>query len=447
MDYTGSEQQVYTVTEITRTIKSVIEGTDVLNRIWIKGDIYNLTLHSSGHIYFSLKDDNAVISATFFRSHNARLTFKLEEGMSVLAFGSVTVFEKSGRYQLNVYQVRPEGIGELQKRIEQLKKKLAQEGVFDPTRKRQIPFLPLRVGIVTSPTGAALRDIIKVARRRYPNIEIVIAPVLVQGDGAVESIVRGIRELNDPRLGIDVIIAGRGGGSFEDLLPFSEEAVVRAYYESRVPIISAVGHQIDHPLCDDAADMAAPTPSAAAELAVPLRQELADEINYMRLRMDNAMGSFLREQQMRVDAAAERPVFVDPLEIVRQRSDIVEDLVSTMATVMYRQISVYRQRLLSVPSIRLLTKALFSRYSHRFGLAVNALEKMSPLAVIGRGYAIAMNDRQEAIRSVSDAAIGERISLLLRDGRLGCAVETKERGEHFGEKKGAQTEKRKERRP
>ncbi len=438
MDRASQNERFYTVTEITKTLKSAIENSEEFNRIWIKGEIYNLTLHSSGHIYFSLKDDNAVISAVFFRSHNARLSFKLEEGMSVLAFGSLTVFEKRGSYQVNVYQLRPEGIGELQKRIEQLKKKLSEEGVFDTARKRPLPFLPRRLGIVTSPTGAAVRDIVKVALRRFPNIEIVIAPVQVQGNGAVGSIVRGIMELNRPELGIDVIIAGRGGGSFEDLMAFNEEPVVRAFYESRVPIISAVGHQIDHPLSDDAADLAAPTPSAAAEVAVPQRLELEDEINYMTLRINNAVASFLRESAMRVDAAAGRPVFRDPMTIVDERSELVADMLSEIAESLRRGVSEWRQRLLSVPGIRLLTEAIVNGKKHRFGLAVGALEKMSPLAVIRRGYAVALDEKKRAIRSVGDVDPGDPFTLVLKDGRLGCAVRTKEGGEYFGEKKGAE---------
>jgi exodeoxyribonuclease VII large subunit len=245
--YSTEENRVYTVTEITRSIKWKIEGSEEYKGVWIQGEIYNLTLHSSGHIYFSLKDDNAVINVTFFKNANRSLKFKLEEGISVLVFGNITLFEKRGTYQVNVFQVRLEGIGELQKRIEQLKKKLHQEGIFDPDKKKPIPMLPKRIGVVTSPTGAAVRDIIKVALRRFPEMEIVIAPSKVQGDDAAPTIAQAIEVLNDPACNIDVIIAGRGGGSFEDLLPFNEEIVVRAFFNSRVPIISAVGHQIDHP--------------------------------------------------------------------------------------------------------------------------------------------------------------------------------------------------------
>ena len=252
-------EKIYTITEITREIKNSLEQSPKFNQIWIKGEISNLTIHSSGHIYFTLKDENAVLSVTFFRYANKRLKFKLEEGMSVITLGGITVFEKRGSYQMNVQQVLLEGVGELQKKIEQLKKKLTAEGIFDIDKKQLIPFLPKRIGIVTSPTGAAIRDIIKVALRRFPTIEIILAPAKVQGDDAVPTIIRGIEELNEPKWNIDVIIAGRGGGSFEDLMPFNEEPVIRAFFNSTIPIISAVGHQIDHPLSVDAADIAAPT--------------------------------------------------------------------------------------------------------------------------------------------------------------------------------------------
>ncbi|HEX8994141.1 MAG TPA: exodeoxyribonuclease VII large subunit, partial [Candidatus Paceibacterota bacterium] len=246
--------RVLTVTELAQIVKRKIESSPELTSIWVRGEISNITYHSSGHIYFTLKDAGAVLQAVFFKSVNRNLKFKLEEGLAVIAFGSITTYEKRGNYQMVVADVSLEGIGALQKKIEQLKKKLAEEGIFDQTRKKKIPFLPKRVGVVTSPTGAAFRDILKVALRRFPTIEIILAPAKVQGDDAALTIVRGIEELNNPAWGIDVIIAGRGGGSFEDLMPFNEEIVIRAFAGSRVPIVSAVGHQIDHPLSDDAAD-------------------------------------------------------------------------------------------------------------------------------------------------------------------------------------------------
>ena len=436
MEEIHKEPKIFTVSEITRTLKSIIEGSSALNRAWIRGEISNLTLHSSGHIYFSLKDENAVISAVFFRSYNARLAFKLEEGMSVLAFGSVTVFEKRGSYQLNVLQVRPEGLGELYKRIEQLKKKLQQEGLFDPSRKKPLPFLPRRIGVVTSPTGAAVRDIIKVALRRFPNIEIVVAPAQVQGDDAVESIVRAIRELNRPRWNIDVIIAGRGGGSFEDLMAFNEEPVVRAFCESSVPIISAVGHQVDHPLSDDAADLSAPTPSAAAELAVPDRRELVDEIGYLTIRINNAVMSYLRERQMGIDNITSRSFFLDPMDIINERKNITEDLIRDLHHSLKQRISMGKNRLLSVRDIGMLISGLITAKAHRFALSLNALDTMSPVEVLRRGYAVALDGFGHTLRSVGDVQINDTIGLHLHDGRLDCTVISIDKGGTFGKEKG-----------
>lgn len=418
----ANEGSVYSVSEITRLIKKTLEGRSDFSGVWVRGEIYNFTTHASGHIYFTLKDDNAVISAVFFRSANRGLSFKPRDGMTVLVQGNITVYEKRGSYQLNVTAMQEEGIGELQRRIERLKQKLLAEGLFDPSRRRPLPFLPRRIGIATSPTGAAVRDIIKVALRRYPGIGIVIAPAIVQGDGAVESIVAAIRELNRPEYGIDVIIAGRGGGSFEDLMPFNEEPVVRAFATSRVPIVSAVGHQIDHPLCDDAADMAAPTPSAAAEIAVPLKDELVMEIDYYADRLARSAGSLVEALRKRIDAAVGRRVFREPREITRRKSADLSHIESRVIAGLAARIAHARARLLNIPDMRILARTVIERKKHAFALAVGAIEKLSPLAVLHRGYAIPRDDRGRVIRSINDTAIGSIIALLIRDGTLDCAV-------------------------
>ncbi len=431
------QTRVYSVSEITRNIKKTLESRQEFSSIWIKGEVFNLTLHSSGHIYFTLKDNDAVISAVFFKYANKNLSFKLKEGMDILAFGSITVFEKRGSYQLNVSMVRQEGLGELQQRIERLKLKLMKEGIFDPNRKRELLFLPQRLGIVTSPTGAAVRDIIKVALRRYPNMEIVIAPAVVQGDGAVDSIAQGIEELNKPAYGIDCIIAGRGGGSFEDLMPFNEEKVVRAFYDSRVPIISAVGHQIDHPLTDDAADLSAPTPSAAAEMAVPVKKEFLDEIGYFFLRAYNALASTTRDLRARIDAIAGRRIFRSPFEITNRMEIALTDVEYRTIAGLKQAIASSRRRLLSVPDIKMIILSILRGKTNRYLLALKALDQLSPLSVLQRGYAIALDDRDEVIRSVKDTKVNELIRLLLRDGSLNCSVNSIKKGEHGGQKKQA----------
>lgn len=435
MNDNSTRQKVYTVAELTRSIKRTLEGRADFNNLWVKGEIFNLTVHSSGHIYFSLRDNDAVISAVFFRHANRNLTFKMREGMNILALGSITVYEKRGGYQINVAMVKQEGLGELQKRIEMLKQKLTAEGVFSPERKRPIPFLPRRLGIATSPTGAAVQDIIKVALRRYPTIEIIIAPAVVQGVDAPVSIVRAIEELNRPEYRIDCIIAGRGGGSFEDLMPFNEEPVVRAFYTSRVPIISAVGHQIDHPLCDDAADMFAPTPSAAAELAVPVKADLEGEVEYLAIRASNAVGSLLRDLNTRVEGIRSRRIFRDPFEIVNRKEQLLGDMLNRMLSSLKDRVSSGRSRLLSIPDIRMIIKNLVNTRKHSYIMALKAMEQLSPMAVLQRGYAIAMDEDNRVMRSVDDTGVDSQIRLLLSDGTLRCRVNSIERGGSDGKEK------------
>ncbi len=416
--------QFYSVTEINKLIKFELEENPRFNNIWVKGEIYNLTYHSSGHIYFTLKDEGAVLSAVFFRYANKNLKFKLEEGMSVLVYGGLTVFEKRGSYQFNVLSARPEGAGELQKRIEQLKKKLADEGIFDPARKRQLPFLPKRLGIATSPTGAAVQDIIKVALRRFPNIEIIIAPSKVQGDDAPVSIARAIAELNRPELAIDVIIAGRGGGSFEDLFAFNEEIVVRAFYNSRVPIISAVGHQIDHPLCDDAADVAAPTPSAAAEIAVPQKKDLTDEIVYLHNRISTALTNCYKRDKIRLKNVISKKVFRDPFEIVNFRGMLLNEMESRISLSMKHIISGKKEEFLRLPDITRIEKNFVRKLRHRFEMQVQAIHNLSPLAVMGRGYSIITDKNDKIIKSVENITEGDTLLIRLSDGRITADVKS-----------------------
>ena len=426
------DNQIFTITEITKKIKSTIENNFELNRVWIKGEISNLTLHSSGHIYFTLKDKGAVISVVFFKYANRNLKFKLEEGMSIIALGNITVFEKRGSYQINVSQVQLEGIGELQKKIEQLKKKLFELGIFDESKKKPLPFLPGRIGIVTSPTGAALRDIIKVAIRRYPNIEIILAPANVQGDDASRSIILGIEELNRPELEIDIIIAGRGGGSFEDLMPFNEEEVVMAFYNSMVPIISAVGHQIDHLLSDEAADMKAPTPSAAAELAIPMKNELHDEITYLLTRAGNAIQSILRESRTGLQGILSQRIFREPLEMIQFREMELSDIESRMISAMKDIVNKKKTCLSEIPDIKIVMKNIIMNKSHKYNMAIHALDNLSPVGILKRGYTIAMDDNKRILKSIDDTDAGEKINLKLYDGTLNCTVNSKEKGENLG---------------
>ncbi len=429
------EDKVYTISQVTGIIKKTLENNPELTSIWIKGEISNLTYHSSGHIYLSLKDESSVISAAFFKYANKSLNFKLEEGMSILAFGGINVFEKRGSIQFIIAMVRLEGVGEILKKIEQLKKRLFAEGIFDTSHKKKIPLMPRRLGIVTSPTGAAVRDIIKVATRRFPNIEIVIAPAKVQGDDAAPSIVTGIEALNDPALGIDVIIAGRGGGSFEDLLPFSDEMVVRAFYNSRVPIISAVGHQIDHPLCDDAADLSAPTPSAAAETAIPEKSELEEYIDILNSKAYNAIKYSTREMQARIETIRGLRVFKNPMEIVYGRELVLSEAGNRMFLSMRETVSDFKNRLAMVPDIRMMVNTAFNRLRHRLEMAYQAVQMLSPASVLGRGYAIAADLKGGTIKGIEEIKTGDGINLILYNGSAGCTVNSINKEVSFGREK------------
>ncbi len=422
------------VSELTGKIKYIIESNALLNNIWVKGEIYNLTYHSSGHIYFTLKDEGSVISAVFFKYANRNLKFRLEEGMSILALGSITVFNKRGSYQINISSVKLHGEGELQQYIENLRKKLHAEGVFNEELKKALPFLPKRLGVVTSPTGAALKDIIKVALRRYSNIEIIVAPALVQGEGAEATIVRGIEELNKPEHEIDLIIAGRGGGSFEDLLPFNMEPVVRAFFNSRVPIISAVGHQIDHPLSDDAADVFAPTPSAAAEIAIPVKNELSGEVNYLLTRMESALNQYTEKYRRTLENIESKKIFHDPFELINYREMQLLDLEKTMTLGMKETLALKRQNFLQVPDINKSIKSIIVAGQHRYNLQIQALEKLSPLNIMKRGYSLAIDERGEVIKSANDLDINDEFNIRFTDGEIRASVIGKKEEERLEEK-------------
>ena len=368
---------VLTVTQLNRYLKSIFDGDAHLANVFLTGEISNFTDHyRSGHLYFSLKDDRSVIRAVMFAQQARRLKFRPGDGMRVIARGRVSVYEQSGQYQLYVQDMQPDGLGALNLAFEQLKKKLAAEGLFDPERKKSLPKFPQSVGVVTSPTGAAVQDIRQILGRRYPLAQVVLCPVLVQGEGAAEQIAEAIRRFNRLRCA-DVLIVGRGGGSIEDLWAFNEEIVARAVAESEIPVISAVGHETDYTICDFAADLRAPTPSAAAELAVPDIRELLSAVSSAGVRMKQALSLDLR--RMQTDRLVER--------MVRQMKREVET-----------------------------GKMMLSQKSA-------ALDALSPLRVLERGYAVALDPKGAALKNAADAVPGEPLTLLLSRGKLVCRVE------------------------
>lgn len=440
----GPEREVYTISELNSLVRGVLEGT--FSSIWLEGEISNLRRYPSGHTYFTLKDDQSQISSVLFRGNSPRLQFRPEDGMKVLAFGRISLYEARGSFQIIVERMEPAGIGTLQLAFEQLKKRLAAEGLFDPDRKRTLPALPRRLGIVTSPTGAAVRDVLRVLRRRFPGLEVVIAPARVQGEGAAAEIVAGIRDLN--LLGdVDVIMVTRGGGSLEDLWPFNEESVARAIVGSAAPVISAVGHEVDITISDLVSDLRASTPSAAAEMVVRSRDELKETLQGLHVRMRSAaslhishmrhvlrdlatkrafgaLGARFRDQMQRVDDLSYRlRSHIDRrserdrhrLALLRQRLSIrhmAERLSAVRATV------TLRSRLLHGA-----VNTMLERNGGRIAAFGESLTALSPLAVLARGYSISRDEDSGVIlKDTTGVRVGSRIRIRLHRGRLGCEV-------------------------
>ena len=319
--------QVLSVTDLTRRVKDLLE--ERFPSVWVEGEVSNLRSPSSGHVYFTLKDSGAQLAVVLFRGVAAKVGFKLKDGLQVIAFGDISVYEKSGQYQLVARQLLPKGLGALQLAFEELKQRLAREGLFDAARKKSIPTLPQRIGLVTSPTGAAVRDFLNIIGRRFPNVHIVVNPVRVQGEGAAQEIAAAIDEFNalhaSRRLPLDVLIVTRGGGSLEDLWAFNEEVVARALARSKIPTISAVGHEIDFTISDFVADLRAPTPSAAAELVVKAKDEFVQMITRYRSRLQQDLRLRLAEARQHFSDLASSYVFRRPTEVIRQYQQQVDD--------------------------------------------------------------------------------------------------------------------------
>ncbi|MCM8760539.1 MAG: exodeoxyribonuclease VII large subunit [Candidatus Omnitrophica bacterium] len=399
------EKHIYTVSELTKYIRVILE--DSFPALWVEGEISNYTLHSSGHMYFSLKDANSVIPCAMFKRANEKLKFKLKDGLKVIAFGKVSVYEPRGSYQLIVEEMEPKGIGALQLQFQQLKEKLQKEGLFEQSHKVAIPHLPTRIGVVTSPTGAAIQDILNIARRRFSNVEIILYPVKVQGEGAAGEIATAIRDFNRLK-NIDVMIVGRGGGSLEDLWAFNEEVVARAIYDSAIPVISAVGHEIDYTIADFVADMRAPTPSAAAELVIPKKEDLQNAIAANVDRLKNALFSKLDILSHRLEALKDSYIFRQPLNMVMQYEQMIDDLRKDMA-------------------IRI--EHLLKIRSENFNLLAQKLDVLSPLAILSRGYSITVKlPGRSILKDVRSIGAGDRVETRLGKGRFVSRVEEIENG-------------------
>src|ERR1700757_3978020 len=344
-DFFQQTSKIFTVSQLTRSIRSTLETK--FGAVWVQGEISNYKLHPSGHQYFTLKDQRAQISCVIWRDTMAPLRKPLVDGAQVQVYGTVTVFEARGQYQLNVQILQPLGVGQLQAKFEALKRKLQEEGLFAPERKRPLPKFPRRIGIITSPTGAAIRDMLNVLRRRAPWLQILINPVRVQGAGAAQEIAVAIRELalpNDAFAPLDLIVVTRGGGSIEDLWEFNEEIVARAIFHSRVPIVSAVGHEIDFTICDFVADLRAPTPSAAAELVVHSKHELSEKLLGIHKRMTQAVNYRLLRANNQLSRLTQHGAFVRMQDAIARRQQRVDDVMARLAQAQSRMLKEHRRR-------------------------------------------------------------------------------------------------------
>ncbi len=387
--------QPISVTELNSYIKNKFEDDEYLNNVLVKGEISNFKHHYTGHMYFTLKDENSLIKCIMFKSYTTTLNFIPKDGLKVRILGSVSVFERDGVYQIYVKAMDLAGEGDLHAEFEKLKAKLEKEGLFDKEHKKQIPFMPKSIGVLSASTGAVIRDIINVSTRRNPNVYIKLLPVPVQGQGAAEKIAKAIETMNEQKLA-DVIILARGGGSLEDLWPFNEEIVARAIYNSELPIISAVGHETDFTIADFVSDLRAPTPSAAAELAVPNINELEIKLKTYQNRFKNALIKKLEFMRLRYEKCMTRSVFTNPMQKINENYMLLDKQVKKMEN-----------------SILLIIKEN-KTYMVEW---ITKLDALSPLKTLTRGYAIiSMQDDKKIIKSVKDLKEGDKVSLKLTDG-------------------------------
>lgn len=398
--------KVITISQLNKYVKTLLESDRNVAAVYIGGEISNFTNHyKSGHLYMTLKDDNALVRAVMFRGAASKLAFVPENGMKVIVKARVSLYEKDGSYQLYIDAMQPDGVGPLQIAFEQLKTKLAAEGLFDQAHKRPLVAYPRTVGVITSPTGAAVRDILNVLGRRYPMAKVLFAPVLVQGDGAPPQIVDAIQRMN-ALSDVDVLIVGRGGGSLEELWAFNDERVARAVYASRIPVISAVGHETDFTICDFVADLRAPTPSAAAELAVPDTAALLAVLDAKSARSKDLLRMAMDRERRRLQNLAEKRCLRSPLFYVEERQMRLDYVTKAFCAAMDTELH---------------------RAGRRLAADAAKLDALSPLKVLSRGYAIPYKEKN-VVTCVEEVSVGDRLTIRLRDGHIDCTVNGTEGG-------------------
>ena len=392
-------RSVYTVRQVNAYIKNMFTQDFMLNRIYVRGEVSNCKYHTSGHIYFSLKDESGTIACVMFAGSRSGLSFRMQSGQTVIVLGSVSVYERDGKYQLYAREILLDGAGLLYERFEALKRELEEMGMFAPEYKQPIPAYVRKVGIVTAPTGAAVRDIMNIARRRNPYVQLILYPALVQGEGAVPSIIKGLRMLE--QYGVDVIIAGRGGGSIEDLWAFNEEAVARAIFDCKVPVISAVGHETDTMISDFVADLRAPTPSAAAELAVYEYAACEAQRKEYELRLKRQMLRVLQEKRQELEQMGIRLKAAHPRQKLNDRRQYAADLETRLCREMQRTLEKSR---------------------HRLAIYIEKMNGLSPLKKLNQGYSYVEDSSGRTVRSVDQTKAGEMLRIYVSDGVVDAQV-------------------------
>ena len=414
-----------TITEVNRYIKEIINEDLLLRKVYLKGEISNFKAHSRGHYYFTLKDETSRIAAVMFSFNNKNLKFTPYDGMKVLVTGKIDVYEASGSYQIYVEDMAPDGVGALYVAFEQLKKKLQIEGLFDKDKKKKIRRVPNTIGIVTSPTGAAIKDILTTIKRRFPVCNTILFPALVQGENAANDIANKIKLANEVKdiYGIDTLIVGRGGGSLEDLWPFNEEVVARAIYDSTLPVISAVGHEIDITISDYVADLRAPTPTGAAEMAVPQLNDMINYLNQVKIRLNNTITNKLKISKTKLKEITSRSILKNPITIYQTKEMIFSNTLERLKFNLINLTNIKEKELLKIKNSYILKNPyqILDKKSNKYLQIISKLETLSPLLTLKRGYTMTkINDK--VVKSSKDLKSGDNITIDFSDGNIDAIV-------------------------
>lgn len=394
------EKKIFSVSDVNKYIKMLFEGDTLLSNISIRGEITNFKAHYTGHFYFTLKDESSTIKCVMFKGYTQFLKFKPADGMKVVINGQISSFERDGVYQIYCKSMSPEGLGDLYLAYEQLKEKLTKEGLFDQNKKKAIPFLPKRVGVITSRTGAVIRDIINVSTRRYPNVNLLVYPAAVQGVNVASTVIEGLRTFNTLN-NVDVIIIARGGGSFEDLFGFNDENLAREIYNSNIPVVSAVGHETDFTICDFVSDLRAPTPSAAAELVYPEYSEIVNRILTDKKRTIIAIKNYIERRRQYVERLKAAKLEKVPLDKINRYRITIDNLISKSESTLKYKLERYRTRCIK---------------------SISKIDALSPLKTITRGYSVTEDMDGNVIRKVSDVKSNDEIKITLTDGKINAIV-------------------------